>query len=871
MAKKNSKVTPARRQYLDFKAQYPNAVVFFRMGDFFECFDDDAELVSRELEITLTSRPLTKDGERIPMAGVPHHAVDGYIARLVEKGYHVAVIDQIGNDPIDGIVPRKVTQVVTPGTVTEPAMLREHQNNYLMGLALEADRGGQGFSAAGIAYVDITTGEFQTTEVTGDGAPVKVLEEITRLNPREVLMGQTWATNGATLPPGSHLTPRPDFQFEPGYAAEALRRHFQVKTLDGFGLSGMTLAVCAAGAVLEYLKETQRGSIEQIISLRYYNTSRFMTLDTATRRNLELTETIRGGTEIGSLLRVLDRTVTPMGARLLRKWIGQPLLDLDRLNARLDAVDALYQSGTLRAELHDLLRQISDLERLTNRVLTGRVGPRELLVLADGLNRIPEVRRKIQGVSEMESLYERLNPCDEVCMMIEETLTDDPPAVMNVIGTIRQGVSEELDHLYRTSREARDYIANLESVEKERTGLKTLKVGYNKVFGYYIEISRGLSERAPEHYIRKQTLVNAERFITPEMKDYENIIMNADDRLLEIEKRLYEDLLRQIRRHSQAILSTANAVAHIDTLLSFAEVAARENYIRPLLTGEDVLEIKNGRHPVVEKTLKTGRFVPNDCFFDTEQRIHIITGPNMAGKSTYLRQVALIVLMAQIGSFVPADEARIGLVDRIFTRVGAQDEIHAGQSTFMVEMTETANILANATPQSLVVLDEIGRGTSTYDGMSIARAVLEYIHNSPNMKCKTLFATHYHELTELEVILPGVINYNVQVAEEGDTVVFLHQVAPGKADRSYGIHVAQLAGVPRAVVNRAKEILADLEAQGSDFKLKKTKKDSAHQISMFDDSRHPVLEALKALKIDQMSPIDAMTRLYELQRMAKQE
>ncbi len=870
MSKKDHKVTPARRQYLDFKAQYPDAVVFFRMGDFFECFDDDAELVSRELEITLTSRPLTREGERIPMAGVPHHAVDGYVARLVDKGYHVAVIDQIGNDPVNGIVPRKVTQVVTPGTVTEPAMLREHQNNYLMGLAFEADHTGQGFSAAGIAYVDITTGEFQTTEVSGEGAPVKVLEEITRLNPREVLMGQAWANNGATLPPGSHLTPRPDFQFEAGYAAECLKRHFQVKTLDGFGLKGFNLAVCAAGAVLEYLKETQRGSIDQIISLRSYNTSRFMTLDTATRRNLELTETIRGGTESGSLLRVLDRTVTPMGARLLRKWIGQPMLDLERLNARLDAVDAFYQSSTLRAELHALLRNISDLERLTNRVLTGRIGPRELLVLADGLNHIPELRLKIQGIPEMAALYERLNPCDEVCIAIEDTLTDDPPAVMNIIGTIRQGVSEELDTLYRTSHEAREYIANLESVEKERTGLKTLKVGYNKVFGYYIEISRGLSDRAPQHYIRKQTLVNAERFITPEMKDYENIIMNADDRLLEIEKRIYEELLKQIRRYSQPILHTAQAVAHLDVLLSFAEVAARENYVRPTLTEEDVLDIKDGRHPVVENLLKTGQFVPNDCFFNTEQRIHIITGPNMAGKSTYLRQVALIVLMAQIGSFVPVREATIGLVDRIFTRVGAQDEIHAGQSTFMVEMIETANILANATSKSLVVLDEIGRGTSTYDGMSIARAVLEYIHNSPRMKCKTLFATHYHELTELEDILPCVVNYNVQVAEEGETVVFLHRVAPGKADRSYGIHVAQLAGVPKAVVNRAKEILADLEAQGSDFKLKKPKKDSPHQISMFDDSRHPVLEALKTLHIDQMSPIDAMTRLYELQRMLKQ-
>jgi len=860
------KITPARRQYLDFKKQFPHAVVFFRMGDFYECFDEDAALVARELDITLTARSNSPDDEKIPMAGVPYHAVEGYIARMVDKGYHVAVVDQMGTESVNGVVPRELSQIYTPGTVTEASMLDQKQNNYLLALAF----GGE-FDRAGIAYVDITTGEFAATEVNGESAPVKVLEEITRLNPREVLMPQAWATRGATLPPGSHLTPRPDYQFEHNNAAELLRRHFGVRSLEGFGLAAMPLAVSAAGAALEYLYETLRGGVEQIVTLRSYSTHSFMTLDAATRRALELTETMRGGTAQGSLLRVLDRTITPMGARLLRQWVGQPLLERDRLNARLDAVEALHGSGALRAELSQILRPITDIERLGNRLLAGRSLPRELLALADGLRAVPHIREKLAGNAALTAIYERLDPCDEVVYLIEDTLSDDPPAVMNIIGTIRGGVSAELDELYRTSREARDYIATLEEVERQRTGLKTLKVGYNKVFGYYIEITRALSDQAPPEYIRKQTLVNAERFITPEMKHYENIILNADEQLLEIERRIFADLLGQLSKYRERLLKTARALAHLDAFLGLADVAARENYVRPSLTDEDVLMIHAGRHPVVEQTLRGERFVPNDCYFDAQQRIHLITGPNMAGKSTVLRQNALIVLMAQIGAFVPADEATIGIVDRIFTRVGAQDEIHAGQSTFMVEMVETANILTNATPRSLVILDEIGRGTSTYDGMSIARAVIEYIHNSPSLNCKTLFATHYHELTELADILPRVVNYNVSVVEEGESVVFLHRVVPGRADRSYGIHVAQLAGVPKGVVNRAQEILIELEAQGSDFSIKPQRQDAPQQISLFDDRRHPVLEALKKLKIEQMSPIDAMTKLYELQRLAGEE
>jgi len=860
-----AKVTPARRQYLDFKAQYPDAVVFFRMGDFYECFDDDAELVARELDITLTARSNTRNGEKIPMAGVPHHAVDNYVARLVEKGYHVAVVDQMGSDTVNGIVPREVTQVVTPGTITEPSMLDQRQNNFLLGIVLR--EGTNGYDGAGIAYVDITTGQFAATQVAGEEAPIKLLEEITRLSPREVIMPQSWAERGVTLPPGSHLTPYQDFYFDTQNAEGVLLRHFKTRSLAGFGLDDLPLAVQAAGGVLQYLIDTQRGSLAQIKNLRTYSTSDFMNLDTATRRNLELTATMRGGGTNGSLLSVLDRTVTPMGARLLRQWVGQPVLDMDRLNARLDAVEALYNSGSLRAEVIDILRSINDIERLTNRLLQKRILPRELIALADTLRKVPALRVLIQGITPLEYLYTELDPADDATYIIDTTLTDEPPAVMNTIGTIRKGISAELDDIYNTSRDARNYINTLEKVEKERTGLKTLKVGYNKVFGYYIEISRALSDQAPDHYIRKQTLVNAERFITPEMKDKENIIMNADDRLLELERQLYDDLLNQLQQFSTTLLRTARAIAHLDGFTSLAEVAIREDYTRPTLTHNNVLHIEQGRHPVVEQTLPAGTFMPNDCFFDEHERIHLVTGPNMAGKSTTLRQTALIVLMAQLGSFVPAHNATIGLVDRIFTRVGAQDEIHAGQSTFMVEMVETANILTHATPRSLVILDEIGRGTSTYDGMAIARAVIEYLHNNPRLGCKTMFATHYHELTTLEDILPKVRNYNVAVGEHEGEITFLHQVHRGAASQSYGVHVARLAGVPQGVVNRANELLSELEAQGSDFKLS-AKPDAPHQISMFDDTPNPALEALQQLNIDQLTPIDAITKLYELKRIA---
>jgi DNA mismatch repair protein MutS len=872
-----AKVTPSRQQYLDIKAEYPDCVLFYRMGDFYETFDEDAEIAARELDITLTSRPTSPgdNNSRIPMAGVPHHALENYISRLIERGYHVAVCDQIGDVTGRGPVDRAVTRVITPGTVIEPELLPEKKPSYLLALVPVGDVNSGTWQKAGIAYVDITTGEFAATQLEGQNTGVLVLEELARLNPREIIMPESWIARGVTLPENIHLSPVADWRFEFGTAEQALLDHFRVRTLDGFGLGDLPHSICAAGAILFYLRETQRNSLAQLTSIRAYSTASFMVLDQFTRRNLELTETIRGRTTRGSLLDVLDRTVTAMGARLLRTWINQPLLELDRLNARLDAVEALTGDASVREELHTALRSISDIERLTNRLLIGRAGPRDLLALRQSLGTVPHIRQLIGPLPALRALVDRLDPCQEVYDHIGRAITDEPPATLNTIGVIRPGYAQELDDILDRTRDARDWIANLEEIERQRTGIPKLKVSYNKVFGYYIEVSRAQADHVPDDYIRKQTLVNAERFITPELKEYETLVLNAEEQILEVERQLFEQLCHDLSQSASRLIQTARAVAHLDAFLSLAEVAVREGYTRPALTKDDVLVIRDGRHPVVEKLIDSGiRYVPNDTHFDPESRIHIITGPNMSGKSTYIRQVALITLMAQIGSFVPADEATIGLVDRIFARIGAQDEIHAGQSTFMVEMVETSRILSGSTGRSLIILDEVGRGTSTYDGLAIARAVIEYIHNNPRLNCRTLFATHYHELTELPLILPRTRNFNVAVAEEGDTIVFLHRVLPGGADRSYGVHVAQLAGMPRPVVERARELLAQLEASGSDFKLpaanhrKPGKHDGPAQLSLFDAEPHPALDAIRQLAVDELSPLEALTKLYELKRMA---
>jgi len=869
-----AKLTPARRQYLDIKRQFPDCLLFFRMGDFYEVFDDDAIVAARELDIALTSRRHSKQSEPVPMAGVPHHALENYIARLIDRGYHVAVCDQVSEPDGKGIVEREVTRVITPGTVFEPELLDEHRPNYLMAIVPIGHAETGVWQQAGIAYVDVSTGEFAATTLKDDNVAVLVLEELSRISPKEVIMPQSWTKRGVSMPDGIHLSTVDDWTIEYRTASETLRHHFHVHTLDGFGLDNQIAAVCAAGAILTYLRSTQMSSLAHIASLRYYSTDSFMVLDQFTRRNLELTQTIRSGKARGSLLGILDTTVTAMGARLLRSWMNQPLLDINRLNARLDAVDALTRDEVMRQELKQLLSSIADIERLSNRLLIGRAGPRDLIGLRDSLSLIPQIIGLIQNESALAALKNRLDRCEEAHELITNALTDEPPATLNSIGIIREGYSQELDKILTDTRHARDWIANLESYERRRTGIASIKVGFNKIHGYYIEVTNANADKIPDDYIRRQTLVNAERYITPELKEYETLVLNAEEEILRTERTIFESICDELGQQVKRLLKTGQALAHLDVFLSLANVAMREGYVRPALTEEDRLIIRGGRHPVVEKLLESGhRYTANDTHFDAESRIHIITGPNMSGKSTYIRQVALITLMAQIGSFVPADEAEIGLVDRIFARIGAQDEIHAGQSTFMVEMVETARLLSAGTRRSLIILDEIGRGTSTYDGLAIARAVIEYLHNNPRLNSRTLFATHYHELTELPNILPRTRNYSVAVSERGDEIVFLHRVVPGGADKSYGVHVAQLAGMPRPVVDRARDLLAQLESNGSDFKpvaptahaLSET--DKPQQLSLFAAPPSPAIEALRRLEVDSLSPLEALTTLYEIKRM----
>jgi DNA mismatch repair protein MutS len=850
--------TPIRKQYLQIKRQYPDAILFFRLGDFYETFDQDAEVASRELDIVLTSRNVAK-GVRVPMAGIPYHAAENYLARLIERGYHVAICEQIGDQPVKGLVPRKVTRVVTPGTVTEPALLPGDANNYLVCIVPQEE-------LAGVAYVDVTTGEFAATQLNAGDKATTLRAELMRLNPAEILHPDSFQP-GDGLP--GHTTAWPAWRFEPGRSQEALLRHFEAASLDGFGLRGLPLAARAAGGIIQYLAETQPAGLKLLGRLGTYHLSEFMTLDASTRRNLELTETIRGGAKRGALLGVLDHTVTPVGKRLIYQWVSKPLLNVDQVRRRQDGIAYFVAAGLVRAELRQALKRLGDLERLVQRVVGGTAQPRDLVAIRNTLQHIPTLRDLLpEDEPDLQAALQSFDLCTEELSYLEAFLADEPPATLQNSGVVRPGFSAELDGIIERSRHAREWIAGLEAVERKRTGIKTLKVGYNRVFGYYLEITRANAELAPAEYIRKQTLVNAERYITPELKEYETLVLNAEDRIREIELRLFREACERLAGSASRMLGTARVIARLDVLASLAEAAVQGDYARPDVLQEDVLEIIEGRHPVVEQLLSGERFVPNDTAFEPGERIRIITGPNMSGKSTFLRQVALIVLMAQMGSFVPADRARIGLVDRIFTRIGAQDEIHAGQSTFMVEMVETANILNHATGRSLLVLDEIGRGTSTYDGVSIAWAVVEYVHNHPDLRAKTLFATHYHELTQLADLLPGVRNYNVAVSEADGKVVFLHKIVPGGADRSYGIHVGQLAGLPRPVVQRAGEILQQLEA--SSGKAVRLSPQGAQQLALFPET-NPLVAELRALDMNTLSPIEALNKLYEWRRRYLQE
>ncbi|HEX8993115.1 MAG TPA: DNA mismatch repair protein MutS [Anaerolineales bacterium] len=845
-------VTPVRQQYLEIKRDYPNTILFFRLGDFYETFDEDAEITARELDIVLTSRPVGK-GVRAPLAGIPYHAVETYLAKLVAKGYHVAICEQVGDQPVKGIFPRKVIRVVTPGTVIEPGLLAGNSNNYLVSVVL-SDNPQAGEPRAAIAYVDITTGEFAATQL----AASSLRAELARLRPAEIIHPDTQMLQDTGE---IHSTPLPAWRFEPGKCEETLLAHFKASTLDGFGLKGQVLAQRAAGAILQYVKETQPDALSLLTGFRHYSLDEFMTLDASTRRNLEIDATLRGERK-GSLLGVLDATVTPMGSRLIQQWISQPLLQLDKIRVRQAGVQAFFERSMERAELRTLLRPLCDLERLVNRVTVGHAQPRELVSARDTLRDIPRIQNVLEPLLRSAAGVTLPYPlaCEPELTLLESAIADEPPATLQAVGTIRPGYSQELDGIMEASQHARDWIANLEAVERNRTGIKTLKVGYNKVFGYYIEISRGAADKAPENYIRKQTLVNGERYITPEMKEYETLVLNAEDRIREVEVRLFREVCATLANAAPQLLGAARALAELDVLAALAEVAALNGYVLPEISEGTGLAIREGRHPVVEQSMRDTRYVPNDLVFEKGEIVRLITGPNMSGKSTYLRQAALIVLMAQTGSFVPAKSASIGLVDRIFTRIGAQDEIHAGQSTFMVEMIEAATILHHATPRSLLILDEIGRGTSTYDGVSIAWAVVEYIHNHPHLRAKTLFATHYHELTQLAELLPGVRNYNVAVSEADGSVVFLHRIVPGGADKSYGIHVAQLAGLPSPVVQRANEILIELEK--SSGQAVRINPHAAQQAALFPETS-PLIDELEAVDVDSLSPIEALNKLFE--------
>ncbi|HAE84610.1 MAG TPA: DNA mismatch repair protein MutS [Ktedonobacter sp.] len=910
--------SPVRTQYLRIKEQNPDAILFFRMGDFYEMFDDDAEIVARELEIALTRRDFGR-GEKSPMAGIPHHAADGYIARLVSKGYRVAVCEQTSDPALSkGLVDREVIRIVTPGTIIDPAMLAAKRNNFLAGVVTGRD-------AVGVAYVDITTGEFAVTQFNTPEPELALQQEMARVGPAEVIIEAHYSrlgsrkrrwlatvmnekqvskvgSNGnanAEIPDldeddeddiapltklltgvAGHVTPYDARYFTEDDARHRLLTHFEVASLEGFGCAHLPLAIRAAGAVLAYLQETQKGLLRQLTALETYYTNGFMTLDTHTRRNLELFETGRGGSVKGSLLWVLDKTRSPMGARLMRRWISQPLLDITILQQRQQVISELLGNTLIQARLVEALKKAGDIERLINRVRQRIASPRDLVALAVGLRAADEVRVSLSedAAVQMPSLVQitrRLSNNEDIITLIDRAIVAEPPLSTSEGGVIRSGFSDELDQIKHASKDGQKWMAELEQRERRRTGINNLKVGYNRGPGYYIEVTNANANRVPADYIRKQTLTNCERYITPDLKEYETLILNAQERIGKLETELFAQLRADLAIHAaDQVLDTAHAIAEIDVYLSLVQVAAQHNYCRPQLNESDIIHIVAGRHPVVEQAQAETPFIPNDTnLSNSEAQICIITGPNMAGKSTYLRQVALITLMAQIGSYVPAETASIGLVDRIFTRIGAQDDLATGQSTFMVEMVETANILHHATPRSLVILDEIGRGTSTYDGLSIARAVVEYLHNNKRCGARTLFATHYHELVEVAQLLPRIKCMNVAVTEEGGKIVFLRKIVPGGADRSYGVHVAHLAGIPRPVIHRAEEILAELEHKGDAKARRKAMKDMAMpvawQMTLVAPEQHPLVEELKSIAIDELSPIEAINKLYELQRKAK--
>ena len=875
----SNELTPMMKQYMQTKEEYKDCILFYRLGDFYEMFFDDALTASKELEITLTGKNCGLE-ERAPMCGIPYHAVDSYLNRLVSKGYKVAICEQV-EDPktAKGIVKREVIRVVTPGTNLDTQGLDETKNNYIMCIVYMADR-------YGLSVADVTTGEYLVTELDSQ---TKLMDELYKFMPSEIVCNEAFYMSGLDLDDLKNRLHMAIYSLEAWYfddalCRETLQEHFKVASLEGIGLSDYECGMIASGALLKYLEETQKNSLSHMSRLTRYATGNYMVLDSATRRNLELVETLREKQKRGSLLWVLDKTKTAMGARTLRKYVEQPLIDKESIVKRLDAVAELKDNAICREEIREYLNPVYDLERLVGKITYQSANPRDLIAFQSSLSMLPSVKCILKDMESdlLKEIYEELDPLEELCDLVGRAIQEEPPLAMKEGGIIKDGYNEEVDRLRKAKSEGKNWLADLETKEREKTGIKNLRIRYNKVFGYYLEVTNSFKDLVPDYYTRKQTLANAERYIIPELKELEDTILGAEDKLCALEYELYCEVRNTIAAELTKIQRTAKAVAKLDVIASLALVAERNNYVRPKINEKGVIDIRDGRHPVVEKMIPNDMFIANDTYLDDKkQRISIITGPNMAGKSTYMRQAALIVLMAQLGSFVPASSANIGLVDRIFTRVGASDDLASGQSTFMVEMNEVANILRNATSKSLLILDEIGRGTSTFDGLSIAWAVVEYISNSKLLGAKTLFATHYHELTELEGKISNVNNYCIAVKEKGDDIVFLRKIVKGGADKSYGIQVAKLAGVPDPVINRAKEIVEELvtaditgkvkniAVQGNETKKKTQKKlDEVDltQFSLFDTVKDDdVLNELKELDISHMTPMDAMNKLYQLQ------
>lgn len=875
-------LSPMMVHYCQTKCAYKDSILFYRLGDFYEMFFEDAKTVSRELELTLTGKDCGLS-ERAPMCGIPYHAAETYINRLIDKGYKVAICEQV-EDPktAKGIVKREVTRVVTPGTNLNMQELDEGKNNYLMAIVCVGDH-------FGVSTADITTGDCYVTEIDEER---KLWDEINKFLPAEIICNDAFLVSGVDVDDLRNRLHISVFALESWYfgddlCKQTLLEHFKISSLEGLGLADYDSGVIAAGSLFRYLLDTQKNTMEHMNKIIPYTTDRYMVIDSSSRRNLELVETLREKQKRGSLLWVLDKTKTAMGARMLRSFVEQPLIDADAINERLDAVTELNMQAMLREEIREYLNPVYDLERLVSRISYRSANPRDLLAFKMSLEMIPHIKNLLANFTSplLVRINEQMDGLEDLYTLLEASITEDPPLAVKEGGIIREGYNEQVDTYRNSKTQGKSWLAQLEAEEKEKTGIRNLKIKYNKVFGYYLEVTNSFKNLVPEYYTRKQTLTNAERYITPKLKELEDMILGAEDKLFALEYDLFCQVREELAAQIPRIQETAKAIAQLDVYASLSVVAQRNNYVRPTVNTKGVIDIKNGRHPVVEKMINNDMFIANDTYLDNgSKRVSVITGPNMAGKSTYMRQTALIVLMAQIGSFVPAEKAKIGVVDRIFTRVGASDDLASGQSTFMVEMTEVANILRNATAKSLLILDEIGRGTSTFDGLSIAWAVIEHISNTKLLGAKTLFATHYHELTELEGKIPGVNNYCIAVKERGDDIVFLRKIVKGGADKSYGIQVAKLAGVPDSVLDRAKELVDELVHTNitSTFKdlaenSRKTKPKAVHydevdleQISLFDTVQdQDIIEELKNLDITMLTPMDAMNTLYRLQNKLK--